>query len=80
MRINKGDVCLLKGPVGDVCVRVLEEIEPWQGAARFLGEKIGLSDDKVVVRRAFFTDEILKVLSSQRDEFGLSDAQSLRAR
>ena len=63
MQLNKGDYCILKGNYGsDVCVRIVGELEPWNGTARFMGEKINVNSKRVVVRRAFFKDEILKVI------------------
>ena len=72
MELNKGDLCLLRGSGGfDVCVRVLKRIDAWEGAQRFLGEKLSATDGRVIVRRAFFADDVLKIIS-RRGEFGLS--------
>lgn len=69
-KIVQGDYCLLQGDGTDVCVRVIQKIDDWQGATRFVGEKISLATREVVTRRAFFEDQVLKVL--KRDELGLS--------
>lgn len=79
MRLDKGDYCILRGNHGgDVCVRVLGNLEPWEGAARFMGEKLGIQSKKVIVRRAFFLDEVLKKIPGlpESAESGLSQREA----
>ena len=78
MEVRTGDYCILKGAEGfDICVRVVRNLEPWEGAPRFMGEKLTEDRKKVIVRRAFFKHQILKIIPSKGSELGLSENQSL---
>ena len=64
MKPDKGDLFLLRGSDGfDVCVKYIRETQDFHGAKMFLGEVLGRTG-KVIVRKAFYADQILKKINS----------------